>query len=174
MSLADLIDVFEMEPPPIPEGQDLEDFLLSPAQPDLIVSHLRRRSISAIVESLLGDRRVHFRRREDGIEIELTDLRPGGSERSLVTFEEKMMIFMTRGFAEISRSGQVESAEMECGTCLGIIPAGRNCCLSCGSAAVQRGTIPKSVTYSHLEPAAGRSNEELLGRLWELLNAASI
>lgn len=174
MSLADLIDVFEMEPPPMPEGQDLEDFLLSPAQPDLIVSHLRRRSISGILESLLGGRRVDFHDEDDGIEIVLTDLRPGGNQRSLVTFEEKMMVFMTRGFAEVSRSGQVESAEMECGICLGIIPAGRNRCPSCGSAALQRGTMPKSVTYSHLEPAAGRSNEELLERLWELLTTASI
>jgi hypothetical protein len=174
LSLADLIDVFEMEPPPLPQGQNLEDFLLSPAQPDVIVEHLRRRSVSESVRSLLRDRYACFHSKAGGIEIQLTDLSPGGRARSLVLFEEKMMILMTKGFKEVSRTGQVESAEWECALCLEIVPRDRTRCASCGSSTLQSGTIPESVTYSRLEPSAGRTNEEFMERLWELLNTASI
>ena len=174
MSLPNLIDIFEIEPPPLAPGQDLEDFLLSPAQPDVIAQHLQRESVSRRINLLLRDRKARFRLNVEGIEIEITDLRPSGEAKSISVFEERMMMFMAKGFREVSRTGLERSSEKECGRCLEIITGDRMTCPSCGSTNLQIGSVPGSVVYHCLEPAGGRSNEELLSKVWELVRAAPV
>lgn len=150
----------------MPAG-DLAAFLENPANTGVIVSLLMDDGVNSRISSLLGDRYLQFRNVEEGILLVLTDRRPGGSPPTLREFEERLIMYQTRGFHEVGRDGDEQTGELECSRCMAISRPGSTRCNSCRSTQLERATIPSTLTLAlGIEPA-DRTNEELLETIWK-------
>lgn len=170
----DLVDIIEIESNHLLPGEDLEEFLCSPADTERLTNILRTKIVSQHIKALFTSRIIRFNNADDGIEIEIMDLRPGGSSGTIREFEERLIMFLAKGFEEFQRQGSNPTRELECQRCMKILPPSSTKCGSCGSTNLKGATIPASISLRNLEHATGRTNGELLDRIWELANYLAI
>jgi hypothetical protein len=124
------------------------------------------RGIHHRIESVMRDRHLAFGAGDTGLKIVLTDMSPGGKTNTLQEFEERLIMYQTRGFREVGRGGGVPTGEFECRDCMAISSTGSDHCASCGSADLQRASVPGSLTLVLQIDVGDRSNEELLDLVW--------
>jgi hypothetical protein len=161
-----LIDIFEIESSRTMPGEKLADFLDQVASPDRLVSLLMERGIHHRIESIMRDRHLAFGADEAGLKIVLTDLCPAGNTNTVQEFEEKLIMYQTRGFREVGRGDVIPTGELECRECMAISVPGSDRCMSCGSADLESANIPRSLTLTLQIDAGERTNEELLDLVW--------
>jgi hypothetical protein len=147
-------------------GEKLANFLDEVASPERLVSLLMDREIHNRIESVMRDRHLVFGTGDNGLKIVLTDMSPGGKTSTLQEFEERLIMYQTRGFSEVGRGDSISTGEFECRDCMAISSPGTERCTSCGSADLEGASIPGSLTLALQIDIEERSNEELLDLVW--------
>ena len=148
-------------------GEKLVDFLDQIASPGRLASLLMESSIHHRIESIMRDRYLAFGAGETGLKIVLTDIKPGGKTNTLQEFEERLIMYQTRGFKEVGRGDDIPTGELECRECMAISVPGSDRCTSCGSADLVSASVPRSLALTLQIDSGERTNEELLDLVWK-------
>ena len=147
-------------------GEKLVDFLEQVANPGRLASLLMERGVHHRIESVMRDRHLAFGAGETGLKIVLTDMSPGGNTNTVQEFEERLIMYQTRGFREVGRGDVIPTGELECRECMAISVPDSGRCKSCGSADLESASVPRSLTLTLQIDVGEGTNEELLDLAW--------